>query len=420
MKLEPPNHSNMKTRLFSIPVAALGLALAAFSVPSTLPAEEMPHATAVRQEIAANDVRYDIEITNGKLLLDNLRDKIDLRAKWGASSSVDATLLNVVEVLRDLHTNANITIAPGLEKLRVGDLKLRSSRLDNELQAIQLASGLKFDCVLARNSDATNPFFLLSAQPAEQTRKADVFNLSPYFQQLGEPDSKEIDENVQRISDLILKTYAELRPDTTERPSFQFHPGANLLVVIGQPDALEVAQKCINALQQPFAVPGMNTAVPGLLSFARNRAVSPERREILKKLQTIRLDSVLYDGLPLSEIVRNLVEESKKRDPEKKGVNFLMNPTEPNTPAPVPRQAIDPTSGLPVTAPAPSEQVDINSVTVRINPALVNVRLVDVLDAIVKVADHPIRYSVTDYAVMFSLGSGADDDRPMLPGASVR
>lgn len=420
MKLELPNNSNMKTRLLSIPIAALGLALAAFFGPSTLSAEEKPHGTAVRQEIAANDARYDIEISNGKLLLDNLKDKIDLRAKWGASSSVDATLLNIVEVLRELHTNANITIAPGLEKLRIGDLKLRSSRLDNELQAVQLASGLKFDCVLARNSDATNPFFLLSAQPAEQTRKADVFNLSPYFQQLGEPDAKEIDENIQRIRDLILKTYAELRPDTTELPSFQFHPGANLLVVIGQPDALDVAQKCINALQQPFAAPGMSAAAPGL-SFARNRAVSAERREILNKLQTIRLDSVLYDGVPLSEIVRNLVEESKKRDPEKRGVNFLLNPAAPNTPAPAPGQAIDPTSGLPVAAAAPSEQVDINNVTVKITPALVNVRLVDALDAIVKVADHPIRYSVTDYAVVFSLGStGASEDRPMSPGASAR
>src|SRR5690606_6555848 len=47
--------------------------------------------------------------------------------------------------------------------------------------------------------------------------------------------------------------------------------------------------------------------------------------------------------------------------------------------------------------------VDINSVIIRLNPGLTDVRLADVLEAIVTVADHPIKYSLTDYAVIFSL-----------------
>ncbi|HLP77612.1 MAG TPA: hypothetical protein VK327_11930 [Candidatus Paceibacterota bacterium] len=237
--------------------------------------------------------------------------------------------------------------------------------------------------------------------------------MNPYLQQLDDPDPQKVEESIERILKLIVKTYAELRPDSAEHPNFQFHPGANLLVVIGQPDALEVAQKCINALQQPL--PGFpNGSAPSASSYSRPN--SKERRELLKKLETIRLDSVAYDGLPLSEVVRHLVEVSKKLDPEKRGLNFLINP---NQPLPLPKALppVDPTTGL----PAPAESIDINSISVRIIPALVNVRLIDALDAIVKVADHPIRYSVTDYAIVFSLSApGVAEDRPMPPGAFAR
>ena len=53
--------------------------------------------------------------------------------------------------------------------------------------------------------------------------------------------------------------------------------------------------------------------------------------------------------------------------------------------------------------PPPPEPVDPNSVIVRFNLPLRNVRLKDVLDAVVKVADKPLTYSVEDYGVVLSL-----------------
>ena len=134
----------------------------------------------------------------------------------------------------------------------------------------------------------------------------------------------------------------------------------------------------------------------------------------MDKLESTQFDSVLYDNLPLSEVVRHLIDETKKRDPEKKGINFLVDP---NSPAPsAVTAAIDPVTGLPI-APATLEAVDIRGVQVKIEPALTNVRLVDVLDAIVKVADRPIRYSITDYAVVFSLGEQSGTaEGGQLPG----
>src|SRR4029077_16848991 len=97
--------------------------------------------------------------------------------------------------------------------------------------------------------------------------------------------------------------------------------------------------------------------------------------------------------VPLSEVVRNLREEVKRRDPEKRGINFLINPQTPATAV-----TIDPTTGQPISPPASSStEPDINTVAVTI-PSLTNTRLADVLDAIISVAQPPVKYSILDYA----------------------
>jgi hypothetical protein len=119
------------------------------------------------------------------------------------------------------------------------------------------------------------------------------------------------------------------------------------------------------------------------------------------KLREIVLDEVTFENLPLSEVLRFMSDESRKRDAEKKGVNFLLNPNPPESPAPG-LGAIDPATGLPVAASV-NEMIDINSVNVRFNIPLRHVTMADLLDAIVRVADKPIQYAIEDYAVIFSL-----------------
>ena len=162
--------------------------------------------------------------------------------------------------------------------------------------------------------------------------------------------------------------------------------------------------------------------VPNPMAHTNLIYTSTGRQTIMSKLDRIRLDNVgPWDNLPLSEVVRYLSEEARKRDPEKKGINFLIDPNQAAAPvyatsaggfgggpaaAPAIAQGpIDPNTGLPMqTGLVPSsEQVDINSISIRINPPLVDVRLADALNAIVTVADHPIKYSIEDYAVVFSL-----------------
>ena len=127
------------------------------------------------------------------------------------------------------------------------------------------------------------------------------------------------------------------------------------------------------------------------------------RQIIVSKLDRIRLNEFgPYENLPLSEIVKTLYDQAKARDPENRGINFIINAnvdTGVTTAAP---SQTDLTTGLPAPAP-PAETVDMNTIAVRINPPLRDIRLADLLEAIVKVADRPIKYSIEDYAVVFSL-----------------
>src|SRR5438477_377479 len=85
-------------------------------------------------------------------------------------------------------------------------------------------------------------------------------------------------------------------------------------------------------------------------SYARTKLIntSHQRQVLYSKLERIRLDQLQDDGLPLGEVIKLLDDESRKRDIDKLGVNFMVNANiDPVTAAPT----IDPGTGLPA-APA--------------------------------------------------------------------
>jgi hypothetical protein len=98
------------------------------------------------------------------------------------------------------------------------------------------------------------------------------------------------------------------------------------------------------------------------------------------------LRSLQFDNLPLDAVVRFLDDQTRKLDPAKQGINFIINSR----------------SNDPDGSSARLEPGDVSAVSIKILPALSNVRLADVLDAIVKVADNPIQYSIEDYGVVFA------------------
>lgn len=124
------------------------------------------------------------------------------------------------------------------------------------------------------------------------------------------------------------------------------------------------------------------------------------RQAIVSKLNRIELNEIFFDGIPLSEVVKFLNDEARKRDPEKKGINFIVNSAI-DAPAPTQQVAVDPNTGATINVPPP-DPLDVNSVNIKINPPLTNIRLADALDAITQVADKPIKYSISDYAIIFT------------------
>jgi beta-lactamase regulating signal transducer with metallopeptidase domain len=158
------------------------------------------------------------------------------------------------------------------------------------------------------------------------------------------------------------------------------------------------------AADAPKPVPAQPPAVEPVFSLVKTAATPAPNAEgtarLKAKLDSIVLDQVTYDSLPLNAVVESLMKEAAAKDPEKVGVNFLFGqPSEPINWGPGP--AIDPATGLPV-AGANQAGPDLNAVTIRIVPPIKKVRLIDVLDAIKRVADSPITYTVESYAVVLT------------------
>jgi general secretion pathway protein D len=171
---------------------------------------------------------------------------------------------------------------------------------------------------------------------------------------------------------------------------------------------LVTRQSMVDIEKEWLNPPSRDLPIPNPYARTNLTWSSPSRGKqiIMSKLDRIRMDNVKYEGLPLSEVIINLNDEARKRDPERRGINFIINPNSDvggAAVAPGAPGAIDPATGLPIPAAAPAEAIDVGATSIKILPPLNDVRMADVLDAIVKVADKRIKYSIEDYAVVFSL-----------------
>jgi len=122
-----------------------------------------------------------------------------------------------------------------------------------------------------------------------------------------------------------------------------------------------------------------------VLTNALQAQSPPGRSNIVAKLDQIHLHQVSFDGLSLKAVADQLTEASRQNDPEKQGIRVST-----------------------VTNSLMSQWDEINSVRVLI-PSLADVRLAEVLDAVVLVGDHPIKYSIQDDGVVFQAAAPPGD-----------
>jgi hypothetical protein len=126
------------------------------------------------------------------------------------------------------------------------------------------------------------------------------------------------------------------------------------------------------------------------------------RQNIFNKLARIRFDTISFDNLPLGEVVRFLGERARALDPEHRGINIVVLPSR-NVGAASLTQA---NPGAPNPA-SPGEPIDVNALPINLPAPLEDIRLLDVLDVLTKIA--PIRFSLEDYAVVFRLKATESD-----------
>ncbi|MBM3846412.1 MAG: hypothetical protein FJ405_09020 [Verrucomicrobia bacterium] len=158
---------------------------------------------------------------------------------------------------------------------------------------------------------------------------------------------------------------------------------------------------------QSWMDPNTRANLPQPNGYARTNSVntSKARQNLFSKLGRITVSEIKFDNKTLADVVKDLSTEAQKRDPDRVGINFLVSPAAEQTAPPPP--VIDPNTGQPIPqAAAPVEgAVNVGEVNIVMPNPIRNVSLAELLEAIVKTADRPIRYSVEDYAIIFSFRS---------------
>lgn len=153
-------------------------------------------------------------------------------------------------------------------------------------------------------------------------------------------------------------------------------------------------------LKTDHAVP--QTPATAVVSAAGTNFIpAPQGRPmVMDSLNRIRLAPITFYDLPLREVVQLLTEQSRKQDPEGKGVRFTILTHGKNSTG-----TIGSSTGFPTPAQVDG-QSDIASTLVSVKPLLSDAKLVDVVDAIVRSATPPLKWTVLEDGVAFSTRTG--------------
>jgi hypothetical protein len=214
---------------------------------------------------------YDLEIKDGLLIWNGAKRKDN-------ANQVPPNLQNVVDLLRELHPEANFAVSPEVRDNVVADLKMRTSSVEEKLEAIRIASGSDF---MWRNAQVptvstvdpatglptkagnTPALYVLEAVPAapKPGLQLEAFNISGYLDTLHGMAPDEVRarnaEQMDQLERMVLVTVKEYqgmsqvensKAKPLRTPSIRFHPGANLVIIIGDPEAVAVAAKVVGAL----------------------------------------------------------------------------------------------------------------------------------------------------------------------------
>jgi type II secretory pathway component GspD/PulD (secretin)/tetratricopeptide (TPR) repeat protein len=164
-------------------------------------------------------------------------------------------------------------------------------------------------------------------------------------------------------------------------------------------------KKLLMEVEQAWSDPVKRSSLDVPNAYARtNSPYSNDKRQALyQKLRSIRLNEWgPIDNLPLSEVIRSISDEARRRDiavpGRSPGINFIISGNA-DTAGGAAAAGVDP-NGLPI-APDPAGS-DLNAVTLRLGTKLNDLTIEEILNILEKVADRRIKYSVEDFGIVIS------------------
>ena len=184
-------------------------------------------------------------------------------------------------------------------------------------------------------------------------------------------------------------------------------------------------QDRLNEVDRAWLPPTKASLLPAPNPLVHNPIAhtSKGRSLILQKLETIKIPDInALDGFSMTEVIDLIDKLAKKHDPQNEGLNFIINPNITNSaraaapvppgaggpPPPVVPPMIDPNTGLPIAQPQPPVaavpgSIDPGAVKIKgLTTPLRNLTLAQLLDAVMKSFDTPVKFTVEDYAVVFT------------------
>lgn len=270
----------------------------------------------------------------------------------------------------------------------------------------RLVAETKVETILATNGEPPKAERLPTLSPQERRNlyiRIGKVNTNAFFKELEKKTGEKLDLKVEgdeghysyssiNLNRLLQQYFAaagldcEVNGPDAGGTRVSFNPALGDLWVRGTSEEVEVTRKLVQPL--------LTASLPAPNPYMRTNGVQgkmPLRNLILVKLNQIVIKELHFEGKPLEDVVQFLQEESVKLDPEKKGVNFIINSN-------LDDQAAN-------GAKTNSTKVDLEKAVITINPPLKNLRMIDALDVITKVASgtrgQALAFMVEDYAVVF-------------------
>jgi hypothetical protein len=197
------------------------------------PTSALVHAAPAPTAEAAPSGRFTLEVRHGEII------------ENGKSVGI-ATVGSILEYLKKQNHDFSLALSPDTAGVPVGDPVLQMNSFDLNNTCLAIATAASEPMVFDHNQDLAT----LSVQP--RSRQVAVFNLSSYLNPDGKADEKAVSAKLETLTQIILRTMRDATlTGGKDDPTFQFHAGANLLVVTGNDVAIDIATKVVNALTRP-------------------------------------------------------------------------------------------------------------------------------------------------------------------------